>query len=146
MTMTLEELASKMKKIDFCMLSTNEGAGKISSRPMSNNGDVEYNGESWFFSYDHTRKIAEISSVDDVLLTFTEAPSLLGKPGIFIAIQGKASVVRDKDAFEEHWVSGLERWFPDGVATLDMVLIKIVGLSAFYWDGKENGVVAVSDK
>ncbi len=43
--MTFEELASKIKKIDFCMLSSNNGAGKISSRPMSNNRDVDYDGD-----------------------------------------------------------------------------------------------------
>ena len=42
--MTLEELSEKMRKIDFCMLSTREAGGGISTRPMSNNGDVEYDG------------------------------------------------------------------------------------------------------
>jgi len=110
---------------------------------MSNNGDVEYNGDSWFFSYEHTRKIGEIEGVDDVLLTFTEPPGLLGKPGIFIAIQGKASIVRDNATFKEHWVSGLERWFPEGAETPDLVLIKVSALSVYYWDGEDNGEVAV---
>ncbi|MDM9649105.1 pyridoxamine 5'-phosphate oxidase family protein [Rhizobium sp. S163] len=144
--MTFEDLASKIKKIDFCMLSTNGGVGKISTRPMSNNGDVEYDGDSWFFSYDDTRKISEITGIDDVSLTFTEAPNLLGKPGIFIAIQGAASVVRDKELFEEHWVSGLERWFPEGVDTPGIVMIKVSASSVFYWDGEENGEVDVPDR
>ena len=45
-SMTLEDLSSQLKKIDFCMLSTNAGSGRISARPMSNNGDVEYDGDS----------------------------------------------------------------------------------------------------
>ncbi|QFY62445.1 pyridoxamine 5'-phosphate oxidase [Rhizobium grahamii] len=145
-TMRFEDLASKIKKIDFCMLSTNDGMGKISSRPMSNNGDVEYDGDSWFFSYENTRKIGEIKGFEHVSLTFTEPPSLLGKPGIFIAIQGKASIVRDRTAFEEHWVSGLERWFPEGVDTTDLVLLKVVASSVYYWDGEENGEIAVPDR
>src|SRR5262245_1143227 len=110
-SMRLDEISEKLKKIDFGMLSTNGGSGRISSRPMSNNGDVEYDGDSWFFSYENTKKVADIKGVDKVSLTFTALPSLLGKLGIFIAIEGSASLIRDKPAFEGHWVADLERWF-----------------------------------
>ncbi|NYJ10664.1 general stress protein 26 [Rhizobium leguminosarum] len=142
-SMTLEELSSQLKKIDFCMLSTNAGSGRISARPMSNNGDVEYDGDSWFFSYEDSRKITEIEGIDIVSLTFTAPPSLLGKPGIFIAVEGVASLVRDKAAFEEHWVPDLERWFPEGVDTPGIVLIKVSASSIRYWDGEENGEVTL---
>lgn len=117
-SMTLEDLSSQLKKIDFCMLSTNAGSGRISSRPMSNNGDVEYDGDSWFFSYDDTRKIAEI--------------------------EGIASLVRDKATFEKHWVADLERWFPEGIDTPGLVLIKVSASSIQYWDGEENGEVTLA--
>src|SRR5690349_14476193 len=51
MAMTIKDLSEKLAKIDFCMLTTNAAAGVLNSRPMSNNGDVEYDGDSWFFSY-----------------------------------------------------------------------------------------------
>ena len=142
-SMTLEDLSSQLKKIDFCMLSTNAGSGRISARPMSNNGDVEYDGDSWFFSYEDSRKIIEIEGIDAVSLTFTAPPSLLGKPGIFIAVEGVASLVRDKAALEEHWIPDLERWFPDGVDTPGIVLIKVSASSIRYWDGEENGEIAL---
>ncbi|MGO8151745.1 pyridoxamine 5'-phosphate oxidase family protein [Rhizobium leguminosarum] len=142
-SMTLEDLSSQLKKIDFCMLSTNAGSGRISVRPMSNNGDVEYDGDSWFFSYEDSRKITEIEGIDTVLLTFTAPPSLLGKPGIFIAVEGLASLVRDKAAFKEHWVPDLERWFPEGADTPGIVLIKVSASSIRYWDGEENGEVTL---
>ncbi|MGR9278388.1 pyridoxamine 5'-phosphate oxidase family protein (plasmid) [Rhizobium leguminosarum] len=142
-SMTLEDLSSQLKKIDFCMLSTNAGSGRISARPMSNNGDVEYDGDSWFFSYEDSRKITEIEGVGTVSLTFTAPPSLLGKPGIFIAVEGVASLVRDKAALEEHWIPDLERWFPDGVDTPGIVLIKVSASSIRYWDGEENGKVVL---
>ncbi|PDT10392.1 pyridoxamine 5'-phosphate oxidase family protein [Rhizobium sp. M1] len=143
-SMTLEDLSSRLKKIDFCMLSTNAGSGRIASRPMSNNGDVEYDGDSWFFSYENSRKIAEIKGSEIVSLTFTAPPSLLGKPGIFIAIEGIASLVRDKAAFEKHWVADLDRWFPGGIDTPGIVLIKISASSIRYWDGEENGEVTLA--
>jgi len=47
-SMTLADLARKLKKIDFCMLTTRSSDGVMSNRPMSNNGDVEYDGDSYF--------------------------------------------------------------------------------------------------
>lgn len=35
--MTLPDIAGKLKKIDFCMMSTKGSQGEISNRPMSNN-------------------------------------------------------------------------------------------------------------
>ena len=40
--MTLADLSEKMGKIDFGMLSTRTLGGAVASRPMSNNGEVEY--------------------------------------------------------------------------------------------------------
>jgi general stress protein 26 len=138
-TMTIEELSKKLSKIDFCMFNTKGDLGRINSRPMSNNGDVEYDGDSWFFSYEDTRKVSEINRDTGVTLTFTAPPSILGKPGIFIAVDGEASLIRDKSQFEAHWTKDLDRWFPDGIDTPGIVLIKVSAKSIEYWDGEDNG-------
>lgn len=136
---TLPEITRKLKNIDFCMMSTHGGGGIISNRPMSNNGDVDYDGDSWFFSYEDTNKVADIRRDPQVSLSFTEPPGLLGKPGIFISIEGMARILDDKAQFESHWVSDLERWFPQGIETPGLVLIHVRGQSVRYWDGEENG-------
>jgi general stress protein 26 len=137
-TMTMEELSKKLGKIDFCMFNT-KGSDAIVTRPMSNNGDVEYNGDSWFFSYEATKKVRDIERDAGVTLTFTAPPSLLGKPGIFIAVDGQASLIRDKAHFEEHWAKDLDRWFPQGIDTPGIVLIKVSAKTIEYWDGEDNG-------
>jgi len=142
--MSLEDLSAKMRKIDFCMLSTREGDGAISTRPMSNNGDVEYDGDSWFFSFEDTRKVAAIYRDPRVALSLSAPPNLLGKPGIFVAIEGDASVIKDKAEFEKHWVKDLEMWFTDGIDTPGLVLIKVHAGRIEYWDGEENEVIAVN--
>ncbi|MEB2848494.1 pyridoxamine 5'-phosphate oxidase [Rhizobiales bacterium RZME27] len=138
-TMTMEELSKKLAKIDFCMFNTTGGSGRINSRPMSNNGDVEYDGDSWFFSYEDTRKVSEIGRNSGLALTFTAPPSILGKPGIFIAIDGQATLIRDKAQFEQHWVRDLDRWFPEGIDTPGILLIKVSAQAIDYWDGEDNG-------
>lgn len=140
-SLTLADIAKKLKKIDFCMMSTKAEAGSISNRPMSNNGDVDYDGDSWFFSYEDTGKISHINLDPTVTLSFTEPPSLLGKPGIFISIEGHAIILRDKEQFETHWVDGLERWFAQGVETPGLVLINVHAARIQYWDGEDNGMI-----
>lgn len=48
-SMTLPELSKRMQKIDFCMMCTLAPTGAISTRPMSNNGDVDYDGDTGCF-------------------------------------------------------------------------------------------------
>ena len=142
-TMTLQDLSKKMQKIDFCMMSTLAATGPISTRPMSNNGDVDYDGDTWLFSYRDTRKVAEITADPRVTLTFSAPPSLLGKPGIFIALEGTAALIDDRDAFAAHWISDLDRWFPQGIDTPGLVLIRVRAAIAQYWDGEDNGRIPI---
>ena len=143
MTLTLPDLAKKMQKIDFCMMITKSEFGAIASRPMSNNGDVDYDGDSYFFSYTDTRKIRELTADPTVSLTFAAPPSLLGKPGIFVAVSGRGSLIADKAVFEAHWTKDLDRWFPEGIDTPGLVMIKVHAENIQYWDGEDNGVIRV---
>jgi general stress protein 26 len=62
---------------------------------------------------------------------------------VFITVQGEAKLIRDKKAFEAHWVDDLERWFEDGVDTEGLVLIKVHANRIHYWDGESEGEVAI---
>ncbi len=144
--MTLKDLAERMADIDFAMLSTTTDGGATASRPMSNNGDVEYDGDSFFFTYDSSRTVSDISSDPNVGLTMQGSPGvagMVGKPPVFIAVQGKAEIIRDKAAFERHWVPDLERWFERGIDTPGMVLLKVHATRIHYWDGMDSGEIRV---
>ena len=45
--LSLDQLADKMKGIDIAILSTHTEGKAIANRPMSNNGDVRYDGTSY---------------------------------------------------------------------------------------------------
>jgi len=139
----LEDLAEKMKDIDFAMLSTHAPGGAIGSRPMSNNRDVEYDGDSWFFTTQDTQMVSDINRDSRVGLSFTGKAGLLGMRPFFIAVEGVAELIRDKDVFAKHWTKDLDRWFKDGVDTAGLVLIKVGATSAHYWDGEDEGEVAL---
>jgi general stress protein 26 len=139
--MTMQEIAKKISDIDFTMLSTRTEDGKIAARPMSNNGDVEYDGDSWFFTWEDSRLVDDIKRDPQVGLSLQGKGHLLGKPPIFISIEATAQLIFDKATFQEHWNTGLERWFDKGIDTPGIVLIKAHADRIKYWDGEEEGEV-----
>lgn len=143
MTRTLAELAEIMKDIDFAMLSTHTQNGAIASRPMSNNRQVEYDGDNWFFACEDTRLIDDIRANADVGLGFQGKAGLLGMRPLFVSIEGKAELIKDKVQFEAHWTRDLELWFKEGVDTPGLTLIKVHGIRAHYWDGEDQGEIVL---
>ncbi len=140
---TLPEIAEKMRDIDFTMLVTRTLEGRVAGRPMSNNREVEYTGDSWFFTWTHSRMVDDITRNPNVGLSFQGSKHLLGKPGIDIFVQGVAELVHDRNAFAEHWNKELDRWFKQGVDTPALVIIRVRAQRVHYWDGNEEGEILV---
>lgn len=132
---SLSDLSDKMREIDIAMLMTRTDGGAIAGRPMSNNGDVEYDGDSYYFTMSDARMVADIEADPTVSLAFQ------GEDMFMVAVQGKGEIVRDEAAFEEHWNPDLDDWFEDGVDTEGLVMIKVSAKRVHYWDGEENGEV-----
>ena len=129
----IEDIASKMRKLDICSFTTVTDNGGLATRPMSNNGDVAYDGNSWFFTNDGTRLVSDIEGNAAVSLAFE------GMDGLYIAVAGQAKLLRDKAQFEAHWVPDLDAWFDQGVDTPGLVLIQVAAERVKYWRGEENG-------
>jgi general stress protein 26 len=142
-SMTMEDVAEAMRDIDFAMLNTITEDGKIAGRPMSNNRDVAFDGDSYFFTYQDTRTVRDIERSADVTLAFQGSKGLLGKPPLFLSVEGKAELIRDRAAFEKHWNSDLEYWFEQGLDTPGIVLIKVHASRIHYWKGNEDGELLV---
>jgi general stress protein 26 len=141
---TLGDISEAMRDIDFCMLVTRAEDGSLSGRPMSNNREVEYQGTSYFFAYGDTRTVQDVERDPAVGLTFQGKAGLLGvvgKPGLFIHVEGEARVVRDKARFAEHWTPGLDRWFEQGIDTPGLTLLEVEAKRIHYWDGEDQGEV-----
>lgn len=139
MTKTLADIAETMRDIDFGMLSTRTDGGAIAARPMSNNRDVEYDGNSWYFACENTRTVQDIAADARVGISFQTKGGLLGKPPMFVHVEGRAELIKDKSAFAEHWTKGLDLWFEQGIDTPGLTLIHVTGERAHYWDGADQG-------
>ena len=140
--LTITDIAKHMRHIDICMLTAKTNAGGLEARPMSNNKDVEYDGDSYFFANDSSSGVREIESDGEVNLAFSRLPNLVTKP-FFLSVSGKASLIRDRSVMQEHWVPDLEMWFKDGLETPGIVLIKVKAYALKYWDGGDEGELAL---
>lgn len=102
-TLTLNGIARQMRTLDICMMVTRSPRGLLNSRPMSNNGDVSYKGESYFFSYEGSQKINDITANPQVSLNFE------GEKEMYITITGKAKLIRNRAQLEDHWKDSLKQ-------------------------------------
>ena len=134
---TLADLAKEMKKIDIAMMFTHTSGDEIAARPMSNNRDVDFDGQSHYFAMDDTRTVQDIAKNRNVGLSFQ------GEKAFFIHVEGDADLIRDKQAFEDHWNPDLDEWFEDGIDTEGLVMIKVDATRIHYWDGMNEGEVKV---
>jgi general stress protein 26 len=125
-----------MRDLDFCMLTTRDGGGALHARPMSNNGEVEFDGDVWFFSDADSRKVREIEAEPRVELSYADTRTYR-----FISMSGEASIVRDAAKKRELWMKELERWFDGGPESDGIVLIKVTPNVVEYWNGEDSGEI-----
>ena len=136
-TLTRDEKLAKLREIvkavDICMLTTVDEGGALHSRPMSNNREVEFGGDLWFFTYGSSHKVDEVGRVPKVNASFADV-----KEQQYASLTGRAEVVRDRAKIEELWQPQLKAWFPEGTETPDIALLKVTVERAEYWDGSQS--------
>ena len=130
---SLQTIAQKMRHLDIATLTTVTDDGGLAGRPMSNNGDVEYDSNSYYFTYDKARTVSDIERNAQVQLAFE------GPDDLYIAVTGTAELIRDKSQFRAHWQDELQQWFDQGVDTPGMVLICVKARRIKYWQAMESG-------
>jgi general stress protein 26 len=110
----------------FGMFTTTAPDGTLMSRPMALQ-EVEFDGDLWFFAARGSRTVAHIAANPQVNVTTASGSS-------WVSLTGRAGVVDDLDRKRELWNKVVEAWFPDGPDAEHIVLLKVDGESAEYWD------------
>ena len=129
----IKKIRDLIKDIDYAMLTTIDSEGKLHSRPMSTNGEVEFNGDVWFFTYASSLKVNEINQQHEVNVSYA-APN----KNSYVSMTGTAEVIRDKDKLKELWQPQLKAWFPKEVDEPDIALLKVNVEKAEYWDSPSS--------
>lgn len=133
-----EKLAKMIKDIDFGMLTTQDEDGTLRSRPMSVNRKVDFDGDLWFFTYGNSHKVIEAKKHPQVNVSFADI-----KNNSYVSVSGTAELVRDSAKIESMWEPELKAWFPDGLNTPDLALLKVNAVKAEFWDGPSSMVAHV---
>ncbi len=128
----MREIAELIKDIDICMFVTRSN-GSVRGRPMSNNGNVEYDGDSWFFSYRDTPKVVEIEANPHVELAY-----IATERGTWVSIEGTAEIVEDGARKKALWDKQLEMWFHEGPEDDDVILLKVRAERVHAWANDEE--------
>ena len=125
----LAAVAERMRELDICMLSTRTDDG-IASRPMSNNAQVEYDGDTWFFARRASAVVREIETDPTVALGY-----IATERGTWIAIDAEAAIDHDANHKRERWFEELRRWFENGPDDPEVVLIRATAMRIRAWGG-----------
>jgi general stress protein 26 len=134
----IEKLNGLIDDIDFAMLTTVDTDGVLRSRPMSTQ-KAEFDGELWFFTSDRTHKTEEIERDNRVNVSYAEP-----KDNVYVSVSGAASISKDRAKMEELWNPILKAWFPDGLETPGICLLKVNVEQAEYWDSPSSTLVQVA--
>lgn len=132
---SLQKLREIIKKIDFCMLTTIDENGDLHSRPMSANGEIDTNGDLWFFTGVSSHKVSEVAASPKVNVSFADP-----KNQQYVSVSGIAQLVRDRKKIEELWKPEFKMWFPEGKDDPEIGLLRIKLEKAEYWDSPSSTV------
>ncbi|MFC0504447.1 pyridoxamine 5'-phosphate oxidase family protein [Micromonospora costi] len=119
----------------ICMLTTIALDGRQVSRPMGLQ-EAEFDGDLWFFAYADSAKVRQIRVNPEVNVSFSDQ-----RRHAWVSISGMATEGYDRAGAERLWNPLLETWFPDGLGTPGLTMIRVHAVSAEYWDSPSSPVV-----
>ena len=135
----LAKIGELVKGIHICMLTTAAADGGVHARPMAphNSGDSKsFDGTLWFLTPADTGKVTEIRSDAQVLLSYAD-------PGDskYVALQGVATVSRDRAKIHELWNSMYKAWFPEGEDDPNIAVLRVDVTGGQYWEANASKIV-----
>jgi len=133
----IPQIATLINQIDVCLFATRGDDGQLHARPMSNNGQVEWDGQSWFFAPTDGRLVTELRADPAAVAAYRAEEGFA-----FVSVSGRATIETDPELKERYWLDDLERWFPNGPADPNVALIRLDAEEAQWWtedgDGKAD--------
>ena len=121
-------LAELLKDASIAMLTTVSPEGKLISRPMAVQ-ETEFDGDLWFIFSEDSPKAEQIKDKAEVNVSFESKHT-------WVSVAGHGRIVHDRAKLEENWSAGVDAWFPGGIDTPGVALLKVEAESAQYWEAK----------
>lgn len=136
-TEDLRIIGNIIESASICMLTTYNHAGGLCSRPMYTQ-EADENGNLWFFTSSNSHLISEVRKNHHVQITYAA-----GKEK-FVSASGLAYEVFDRAHMIKLWTPMMKAWFPQGIETTDLVLLRVELQDVEYWDTPSSPVTKVA--
>jgi general stress protein 26 len=130
-----EKVKELVKDARICMLTTMTSDGKHVARPMAVQ-DVEFDGDLWFFTYSDSDLVAQVRANPQVNVSFSD-----DKQNAWVSIAGAAQQADNPAKAKDLWNPLLKAWFPDGLDTPNLTLVKVHADTAEYWESPHSSKV-----
>ena len=122
-----------VEKVGVCMLTT-QFAGGLRARPLEARPDRDA-GLIFFVTDIRSAKEDEIEAAPDVGLAFVDTGDKA-----YLAITGRASVLRDAETTKRYWRKTDEVWW-QGPNDPNVCVLRIAPVTAELWDGPASAAV-----
>jgi general stress protein 26 len=132
----IETLREQIKDIKIAMLTTVDEDGSLRSRPMGTLDAEKFDGDLWFFTSASEPKVDEVRRDHQVNVSYADIDG-----NRYVSVSGAASIVHDRAKMKELWNPIMKAWFPDGLETRDIALLRIKVTKAEYWDFASSKLV-----
>ena len=131
-TAELTQLSELIKESRICMLTTVDEETLMVARPMSPQEMCEQ-GSIWFLTDPNTSKMKHLQLMN---LAFSDEAQ-----STYVSISGHGELVTDRARIESLWSPFARPWFPDGVDSANLALLKFIPHVAEYWDAPDSKMV-----
>lgn len=122
-------LCDLIEGIPVAMLTNVDADGNLVSRPMSPM-EMDRNGALWFFIDLRHAKVEHMGAAN---LSFADPAH-----ATFVSMSGSGQIHMDRTRITQLWTPFVRPWFPDGVDSEYLALLKFVPDSAEYWDAPNS--------
>ncbi len=132
-TAELTKLGELIKDMRYTMLSNyHEEENMLVSRPMTPQEMCE-EGAIWFLTDTRSDNVKHLDAMN---LAFSNESE-----NTYISISGHGEIVDDQARKEHLWSVFARPWFPEGVESSHLTLLKFVPSNAEFWDGPHSKMV-----
>ena len=130
----IPQIAALLKEIDICLFATRGEGGELHARPMSNNRQVEWDGDSFFFAPSDGRLVAELAREPAAVTAYRAEEGYT-----FVSVSGSAQIETDGTLKKKLWLDDLDQWFPNGPEDPNVSLIRLRAEHVDWWGEQGDG-------
>ena len=129
----LQKLATLIQPMDgVAMLTSQDADGALVSRPMAPL-EIDDHGAIWFFTHRDSTKVEQLNTLN---LSFSDE-----ERSTYVSMCGHGDLELDRGHIKRLWTPLARPWFPDGIESDNLALLKFTPSAAEYWDAVDTKMV-----